>query len=121
MHQAKLYSHANELQFNDAAKVLEEFGSLLQWKGNDTLVDIGCGSGDVTVDLVLARMPRDYRIVLGMDVSEKMINFARQKYCTSYLDLKFVRGDIGGDLQLKDEEFDHVTSFFCLHWVQDQR
>lgn len=122
MNQAKLYSRANELQRCDAKMVLEEFGGLLKWKEGDSLLDIGSGSGDVTVELVLAKMPRDYKLVMGMDISERMVSYAREKYCSQHLDLKFVQGNIAGDLkQFSGFSFDHITSFFCLHWVQDQR
>lgn len=124
MFQAKLYAHANELQRSDARKVLDEFGPLINWNGHDTLLDIGCGSGDVTIDLVLPKMPRNYQKVVGMDISEKMVTFARERFCNKFMDLQFEQGDIGGEMKQFSKylgEFDHVTSFFCLHWVQNQR
>lgn len=88
------------------------------------LLDIGTGSGDVLVDFILPLFAERGAHLVGTDISSEMIRFGREEY----EDLKRVSfdqfnivGDVRGFLQRQDDLlFDHVTSFYCLHWVQDQ-
>lgn len=124
MYKAKLYKTANELQRTDNKMVLSEFKHALKWKGNDTLLDIGCGSGDVTVDMILPLMPSNYSLLMGVDVSEEMVKFAREHYSKIVPRICFEQLDIGQPISSQSpllERFDHVTSFFCFHWIQNQR
>lgn len=123
MYKAKLYKTANELQRTDNKMVLSEFKNALKWKGNDTLLDIGCGSGDVTVDMILPLMPSNFSLLMGVDVSNEMIKFARENYMNSVPKARFEQLDIGHPIIQSPlvEQFDHITSFFCLHWIQNQR
>lgn len=123
MYKAKLYKASNELQRTDNKLVLEEFKDLLNFKKNDNLLDIGCGSGDVTVDMILPLMPTDYSLLMGVDVSEEMIKFAQKNYSQAVPRLKFEKLDIGLPFYHSTllENFDHITSFFCFHWIQNQR
>lgn len=88
------------------------------------LLDIGTGSGDVLVDFVLPLFASDVQLV-GSDISEEMVQFGRDYYRDLVEKVTFERLNIASDIQgfLKSQNgalFDHVTSFYCLHWVQDQ-
>lgn len=87
----------------------------LKLKGDEHILDIGCGDGKITVKMA-ARVPDGY--VLGIDSSQDMIDFARKRFPPSqYADLRFELGDA---LSLDfDQEFDLITSFACLHWIKD--
>lgn len=88
------------------------------------LVDIGTGSGDVLVDFVLPLFAKRGAHLVGTDLSMEMIRFGREEYedlkGISFDELNIV-GDVRGFIQRQEDVlFDHVTSFYCLHWVQDQ-
>lgn len=143
MNKADLYNRSNILQRRDAKLVIEEFGHLLcscgsaglessdeelsdrtkcQEKGRETsrLLDIGTGSGDVLVDFVLPNFHNDY--LLGTDISEEMVRYAKESYA-DLEDVEFSQLDIVGDVEAflrNHSPFDHVTSFYCLHWIQNQ-
>lgn len=129
MNKAKLYNCANNMQRRDAKQILDEYAHLMQLDDREsiedhTLLDIGCGSGDVLVDFVIPLLPAEnMKRVVGSDVSEEMVRFARDKY-KSRNKLHFDHLDIGSrnidQFVERHEGFDHVTSFYCLHWVQDQ-
>lgn len=124
MYKAKLYKTANELQRTDNKLVLDEFKHTIKWRGfGDSLLDIGCGSGDVTVDMILPLMPSNYSLLMGVDVSEEMVKFARETYGKSLPNVHFEQLDIGQPINRPTlrGRFDHVTSFFCFHWIQNQR
>lgn len=123
MNNAALYKRSNGVQRRDAKQVLDEFGHLLQWRsdGRDSLLDIGCGSGDVLMDFILPLMPLKFSRLVGSDVSEQMVRHARDNF--PHTKISFQTMDIAGNLNDLDtiELYDHITSFYCLHWVENQR
>lgn len=125
MNQACLYQRANEVQRYDAEEILQEYAEKFEWRhdGLDCLLDVGTGSGDVLMDFIYPIMPKQFQSVVGSDVSRKMMQFAekcysREKQCS------FRVLDIATKDKLPEDmvgRFDHVTSFYCLHWIQNQR
>jgi trans-aconitate 2-methyltransferase len=87
----------------------------LEFKGDENVLDIGCGDGKITA-AIAARVPRGQ--VLGIDLSRDMIDFASHKYLhQDYPNLSFQQAN-ASQLDFQDE-FDVVVSFACLHWVKD--
>lgn len=137
MNNAKLYNKSNPMQKRDAQEVLKEFSHIFEMKSDGTgltLLDIGCGAGDVLVEVILPKLPSDLIEVIGVDISKEMIKYASEKYRNKFL--KFLKVDIESDFlsskttfkrtaptlgQLKPESFNFITSLFCLHWIQNQR
>lgn len=125
MHNADLYHDANGEQRRDAEEVIKDYADRLKWRsdGTDSLLDIGSGSGDVTIDYLLPILPKTFSRLTGFDLSDEMVEYARTKYATPRI--SFEQFDIGVPLeeqaQRDVEPFDHVTSFYCLHWVQNQK
>ncbi|KAH8377540.1 hypothetical protein KR093_005879 [Drosophila rubida] len=122
MNQASLYQRANQVQRHDAKLILDEYSSKLQWRsdGQDSLLDVGSGSGNVLMDFVYPLLPKSYEQLVGTDISSKMVGYANNCY-QRYERTQFQVLDIGCD-RLPDQlkgRFDHVTSFYCLHWVQN--
>ncbi|XP_055296490.1 testicular acid phosphatase homolog isoform X2 [Sitodiplosis mosellana] len=81
MNKAVLYQNSNGVQRNDAEQVFNEFSSVWKWRSNgrDTLLDVGCGSGDVTIDLILPFLPDNFERLVECDISDEMVNHARHK------------------------------------------
>lgn len=137
MNNARLYKRSNALQKRDAEDIINEFSQLLENCSCDadfSLLDIGCGAGDVLVDIVLPKLQNKLAEVVGIDISDEMIQYASEKYRNKFL--KFLKVDIESDFlssssmsfiisqnmgQLKPESFSFITSFYCLHWIQNQR
>lgn len=122
MNQASLYQRANLVQRHDAKLILDEFASKLQWRSDeqDSLLDVGSGSGNVLMDFVYPLLPKRYDQLIGTDISTKMVSYANKCY-QRYARTEFQVLDIGAK-HLPDQfrgRFDHVTSFYCLHWVQN--
>ncbi|HMK46511.1 MAG TPA: methyltransferase domain-containing protein [Methanocella sp.] len=82
-------------------------------KGNERILDLGCGDGTTTAKLA-DLVPEGH--VLGIDASEGMIAAAKPLERTN---LEFRRLDIG-DLDF-DGQFDVVFSNATLHWVKNHR
>jgi len=109
---AEAYNRVSALQQWLAAKSLAG----LQLRGDERVLDLGCGDGTITVELA-ARVPRGS--ALGVDASREMIAFAaRTQPPAAHPNLTFRVADAA---QLPfAAAFDLVVSFNCLHWVRDQ-
>jgi trans-aconitate 2-methyltransferase len=108
---AAAYSRLSALQKAMADEVL----ALLDLKGNEQVLDIGCGDGKITA-LVSSRVPLG--TVIGVDPSHDMIGFASTRFgLDSHPNLRFEVAD-ARSLPFR-EQFDLVISFNALHWVPD--
>ena len=94
----------------------EEALSLLSLKGNESVLDVGCGNGTVTAEIA-ARVPQG--AVVGVDSSADMIAFASSHFGpTLRPNLRF---EVADARRLPfGEEFDLVVSFNALHWIPEQ-
>lgn len=122
MEDAQLYHKHNNLQRRDALNCLEEYSFKIQWnfKG-DRILDIGCGDGGVTTDVLKLFLPYNFKHLVGCDLSEKMIKFAKEHHENNrvkFTVLDIATRDLPPDMR---ESFDHVFSFYTLHWVHQQK
>jgi trans-aconitate 2-methyltransferase len=81
-------------------------------RGDETVLDAGCGSGRVTQALV-KRVPRGH--VIGIDGSARMIEAARQRLGGS---AELIIGDLA-ELDLGERRVDAVFSTAVFHWLAD--
>jgi juvenile hormone acid methyltransferase len=124
MNDAKLYTTStHELTSRVVTKVLLEYIKSMSWKRGDRVLDLGCGPGSVTTQVLMPGLPEDFSLLVGADLSAKMIQYANETYTHSKL--KFTQfdlaKDIGNSSQLRPSDFDKIFSFFCLHWISDHR
>lgn len=107
---ASEYARISTLQ----AAMAEEVLALLDLKGNERILDVGCGNGKTTAEIA-ARVPRG--AVVGVDASAGMIGFAAA-HAALHANLQFAVADAR---QLPyQHEFDLVVSFNSLHWIPEQ-
>jgi len=108
---ADQYARNSAAQFSWA----EELIGKLALRGDERILDLGCGDGKVTAELA-RRVPRGD--VMGVDSSEDMVRKATEAFPpSSGLRLSFLRMD-ARELSFT-EEFDVVFSSAVLHWVKD--
>jgi trans-aconitate methyltransferase len=87
----------------------------LRLRGDERLLDVGCGDGKVTAELARA-VPRGS--ATGVDASAEMIRFARRTFGTTpnldfhVMDARHLRFE---------RAFDLVFSNAALHWVDDHQ
>jgi trans-aconitate 2-methyltransferase len=107
---ASEYARISSLQ----AAMAEEVLALLELKGNERILDVGCGNGKTTAEIA-ARVP--HGAVVGVDASADMVAFAAA-HGALHPNLQFAVADAR---QLPyQHEFDLVVSFNALHWIPDQ-
>ncbi|MEA2544400.1 MAG: trans-aconitate 2-methyltransferase [Acidobacteriaceae bacterium] len=107
---ASEYARISTLQ----AAMAEEVLALLDLKGNERILDVGCGNGKTTAEIA-ARVPQG--AVVGVDASADMIAFAAAN-APPHANLQFAVADVR---QLPyQHQFDLVVSFNVLHWIPEQ-
>ncbi len=105
------YERISGLQRELAREALAD----LTFRGDERVLDVGCGDGYVTRSIA-AQLPAGS--IVGVDASPRMIEAARSRPDPPGTDVRFVAGDV---LALPFvAEFDVVVSFNALHWVADQ-
>jgi len=98
-------------------KWADEILSRLALRGDESILDIGCGDGRITAKM--AALVKDGSVT-GIDTSQEMIGFARKRFPqSSFPNLEFRYGDASRLTYV--DEFDLVISFACLHWILDHR
>ena len=104
---AATYHRVSEIQLSWALEVLER----LELRGDEVVLDAGCGSGRVT-ELLADRVPRGR--VYGADVAPSMVEHARQAlgnratiFCQDLVELELP--------ELVDAVFSNAT----FHWIPD--
>jgi trans-aconitate methyltransferase len=106
----KIYSSNSSAQKNWGHELLAK----LDFKGNEKVLDVGCGDGKLSAEI--ARNLSEGS-VLGIDLSEEMIDFARNNYPQDkFPNLTFMQMDASG--LTFDSEFDVVFSNAALHWIK---
>jgi ubiquinone/menaquinone biosynthesis C-methylase UbiE len=89
--------------------------SRLQMRGDELLLDAGCGTGRLTAEL-LRSLPRGR--IIALDLSQNMMSTAREHLALQFGGrVRFVVADLQA-LPLK-QAFDGVVSTAAFHWVPD--
>ncbi|XP_012231895.1 juvenile hormone acid O-methyltransferase-like [Linepithema humile] len=116
----KDYASSDDIQRYNVSRLIDEFADDLK-KISGKCMDIGCGPGDVTNDILLSSLDPN-AIIIGTDISQSMIEYANM----TYSDEKRLGFEVL-DIQTKNlpekyvSEFNHIFSFHTLHWCKDIR
>ena len=107
----------DEKKYQSASRHQKEWGSALikslHLRGNERILDLGCGDGGLTEQLSLF-VPKGS--VLGIDASAGMIQTAKEHRRSN---LEFMQMNIN-DMDF-DASFDVIFSNAALHWVKDHQ
>jgi trans-aconitate 2-methyltransferase len=89
----------------------------LPLRGDETVLDAGCGSGRVTEQLI-ERLPNGR--VIALDASPSMIDEARRRLARYGDRIAFVVADLNEPFELpRDTRADAILSTATFHWVPD--
>jgi len=95
---------------------LDFINSKIRFKGNERVLDIGCGDGSISA-IISSKLSNGS--LLCIDSSKEMISYAHNRFLRKeYSNLFFQIGD-ARHLNFYNE-FDIVVSFACFHWISDQ-
>ena len=124
MNNPKLYeASCHGITSTEVTRVLSEYINSMSWKTGDRVLDLGCGPGSVTTQVLMPQLPADFGLLVGADLSADMIQYASKTY--THPKLRFTQFDLAKDIgntsQLRPSGFDKIFSFYCLHWIPDHR
>ncbi|XP_074659506.1 malonyl-[acyl-carrier protein] O-methyltransferase-like isoform X2 [Tubulanus polymorphus] len=113
----QLYSQNNGFSKRWATDVL----SLIEFKqqGYTDILDIGCGTGEVTN--VLLNQINNVEKIIAFDKNESMIELARSE--NSNPKIEYLVADVTKPESFRPEwrqKFDLITSFLVIHWTPNQ-
>jgi trans-aconitate 2-methyltransferase len=110
---ASEYEAVSAPQTGWGASFLDVFLRRRGLRGDEAVIDAGCGTGRVT-ELLLGHLPNGS--VLGVDASEAMVEAARQRFAGDPR-VRIAHGDI---LELEvDEPVDVIFSTATFHWIKN--
>ena len=120
MSEKKQYSwDAKEYAKHSSAQQVwaRELIAKLQLRGNESLLDIGCGDGKITAEIASLLSEGD---VIGVDSSPDMVALAKKHFPQSrHPNLSFELVDASH--LLFEKQFDIVFSNAALHWIKDHK
>jgi trans-aconitate 2-methyltransferase len=88
----------------------------LPLRGDETVLDAGCGSGRVT-ERLLERLPDGH--VVALDGSPAMVREAGARLAPAGDRVTFVVADLGAPLPMEPASVDAILSTATFHWVPD--
>jgi len=107
------YFKHSATQLGHAKDLIEQY----QFKGNEQILDVGCGDGKITAALS-QYIPEGH--ITGIDKSKEMITFANEAFpSSSFTNVTFRQEDV---LDLNEaDKYDLIVSFSCLYYVKYQK
>lgn len=107
------YAKNSTVQLSHAQRLL----SGLSLAGNETILDLGCGDGKITV-MLAEKVPQGK--VIGLDPSESMLEKAEFTRSDAKCEnLRFEKG--AAETFELPETFDHIVAIHVMHWVKEQQ
>ncbi|KAF5288894.1 hypothetical protein FQA39_LY03773 [Lamprigera yunnana] len=105
---------------NATKKILDDFIHLIKTPkyGKKSAIDIGSGPGKVTKNILFPLLEDSVDELLGIDSNELMVKYANDNYSNNQVSFKThnIENNIPSEFV---KSFDHVFSFWTLHWVKD--
>ena len=108
---ASTYDHISDVIVSWGLDLIER----LNWKGNEIVLDAGCGSGRLT-KIISTKLPKGK--VFAVDLDSSMIKLANERL-GKISNVKFIQSNIC-DIELQDK-IDVVFSNAVLHWISNHR
>lgn len=110
---AKHYRKNSSTQYASAYEVL----NTVHFRGNETILDVGCGDGRITAELSLL-VPSGR--VIGIDPSASMIELASTSFCEKdYPNLSFKQ--FSAEDMCVELPVDMILMMNTLHWIRNPK
>ena len=64
----ELYDSSNKLHLRDAKEALDKYSHLLRCKEGERVLDVGCGTGNVTTNVLAPYLAPDYKLLVSQSL-----------------------------------------------------
>ncbi|XP_011878402.1 PREDICTED: probable polyketide synthase 40 isoform X2 [Vollenhovia emeryi] len=120
MENPRIYNEGSNVQKRNVSSVIEEYSEELM-NVTGKCMDLGCGPGNITKDILLPSLGSSAHII-GVDISEHMVKYANEKYNDEKrLQFEVLNAETKSLPKKYISEFDHIFSFRSLNWCSDIR
>lgn len=121
MDNPELYAKNNYATRVLSENYLQKHINFLNWKKNEEILDIGSGDGGVSLEILAPRLPDDFVKLTCVEICSDAVELAKRR--SNNGKVEFLVLDIATKTLPKNFEnrFQHAFSFYCLHWVFDQK
>lgn len=102
----------DEASYQQTINCLESFLSGVTFPGDPTLIELGCGAGDLSLWFAT----RGFRVI-GVDISPLAIQWAQEKASKLPVNASFRVGDLTRDVDPLPPPADLVLDGHCLHCI----
>ena len=109
--EASIYHQMSNFQLQDGLKLLDVLSPL----SNDSVLDIGCGTGRLS--MILSDKLRDGGKVIGVDPDSERIKIAANEG-KGHTNLQFM---VGSDQTFPEDQYDMVLCTAAIHWIKEKR
>ncbi|XP_055707211.1 juvenile hormone acid O-methyltransferase-like [Phlebotomus papatasi] len=120
LYNLRLFKKFNRVRDLHSGLYFKKYGHLLKWKPNESILDIGCGTGDISYKYIYPMLPKDFSRFVCTDISKTMLQQAEQQF-SGIPKMQFDILDITGEVEDKKCTFDHIFCVNCLMWISNQR
>ncbi|XP_026813779.1 juvenile hormone acid O-methyltransferase-like isoform X2 [Rhopalosiphum maidis] len=114
------YIKNNSLQRKNAEDTCNTYIQRMVWKSNEIILDIGCGPGDVTSDILYPLLMKNINQLIGVDKSIEMVEYAKKTYECSKMGFEVLDIENVNDCSFYSNRFNKIFSFFCFHWIHNK-
>ncbi|XP_011706124.1 PREDICTED: uncharacterized protein LOC105461325 [Wasmannia auropunctata] len=117
----RIYCANDKVQKIRISSLIEEFEDVMENIQHGKCMDIGCGPGDITKEILLPAIGSNAQLI-GTDILESMIKYANE----TFSDEKRLQYEVL-DIVIKNlpkkyiSKFEHIFSFYTLQWCSDIR
>jgi len=112
---ALCYNQNSSLQYQWGKSLIDTYTEIIAV--SHKIMDIGCGDGKITANILAKVAPNSQ--IIGLDLSLSMINLAIEKYSLNHKNISFMVDNV--ENIVFEHEFDTIFSCCCLQWLQNQR
>ncbi|CAI6367443.1 unnamed protein product [Macrosiphum euphorbiae] len=121
MHCPERYVKNNGIQQREAKDALTAYIEKMVWTSNEMVLDIGCGPGDVTSDILYPFLKNKIKQLIGVDKSVEMVEYAKNSFGRSDMNFKALDIENTNDCDSSySRGFNKIFSFFCFHWIHNK-
>ncbi|XP_025407411.1 juvenile hormone acid O-methyltransferase-like [Sipha flava] len=111
------YISNNYYQQKEANDVIRKFVEKMTWKTDEVVLDLGCGPGDVSSNILYPLIKNKIKQLVCVDKLHKFIEYAKISYENSHINFKILDIENANECSLYAHTFDKIFSFLCFHWV----